>query len=82
MTELTVKLHELVFVQDLIVLLGDTHAAFLQQQHCYTNSGHNNSHGVHVTTQLHQHFDGGTLVRKGPHIPVRGYFLRLAVSSS
>lgn len=57
MIQLTVKLHELVFLQDLIVFLGDTHAAF-RQQHCCTNSRHN-SHGVGETKQLYEHVGGG-----------------------
>lgn len=44
MISLTVELHKLFFLQDLIVFLVDTHAAS-RQQHCYKNSRHD-SHGV------------------------------------
>ncbi|KAM3625534.1 uncharacterized protein V6R79_013703 [Siganus canaliculatus] len=58
----TVKLHELFFPQDLIVLLGGSYAA-PRQQHCCTNNSHN-SPRVHETRRLDQHFDVGMLNRR------------------
>lgn len=69
-TELTVKLHELLFIQDLIVLLGDTHAAFRQQHRCTNSRQHR--HGVDETEQLREHFDGGMRCRRANVRAFRG----------